>query len=65
MSVAAIQADGQKRYVLKGKLFFASALRFHTLFDIDNDPPEVAPAGRGTALHGTARCVVACGEARR
>jgi len=30
-----------KRYQLVGKLFFGSTLRFHTFFDVDNDPSEV------------------------
>ena len=30
-----------KRYAVQGKLFFGSAMRFHTFFDIDNDPEEV------------------------
>jgi SulP family sulfate permease len=32
---------GGKRYILKGKLFFGSSMRFHTNFDIDNDPSNV------------------------
>ena len=30
-----------KRYSVEGKLFFGSALRFHTFFDVDNDPSDV------------------------
>ena len=34
-------AGEPKRYILDGKLFFGSALRFHTFFDVDNDPEQV------------------------
>ena len=34
-------ADAPKRYAVQGKLFFGSAMRFHTFFDVDNDPSEV------------------------
>jgi len=30
-----------KKYAVQGKLFFGTALRFHTFFDVDNDPEEV------------------------
>jgi MFS superfamily sulfate permease-like transporter len=30
-----------KRYALTGKLFFGSAMRFHTFFDIESDPASV------------------------
>jgi SulP family sulfate permease len=39
--VAASEPGQAKRYALQGKLFFGSALRFHTFFDVDNDPDEV------------------------
>ena len=38
---AAGAADAPKRYAVQGKLFFGSAMRFHTFFDVDNDPSEV------------------------
>ena len=44
VTVAAGAAGGPKRYVLAGKLFFGSSLRFHTFFDVDTDPDEVPPA---------------------
>jgi len=33
--------NAPKRYAVEGKLFFGSAMRFHTFFDVDNDPQEV------------------------
>jgi SulP family sulfate permease len=40
LTIVAASAD-KKSYALEGKLFFASAMRFHTLFDIENDPQAV------------------------
>jgi len=34
-------SDTSKTYVLQGKLFFGSALRFQQFFDVENDPPSV------------------------
>jgi SulP family sulfate permease len=36
-----VAGSDTKRYVLEGRLFFGSAMRFHTFFDVDNDPSEV------------------------
>lgn len=41
LRVKKTSTSGSKRYALQGKLFFGSAMRFHTLFDIDSDPDEV------------------------
>jgi len=41
VKVASALAGAPKRYELEGKLFFGSAMRFHTFFDVDNDPEEV------------------------
>ena len=34
-------AAASKRYRLDGKLFFGTSMRFHTLFDVENDPAAV------------------------
>jgi len=41
VSVAPAKPGEPKKYVLAGKLFFGSSMRFHTFFDVDNDPETV------------------------
>ena len=36
-----MQPGTPKRYMVTGKLFFGSSLRFHNFFDVDNDPEHV------------------------
>jgi len=36
-----IQPDGMKVYTVRGKLFFATSMRFHTNFDYGGDPVQV------------------------
>merc|ERR1711874_477793 len=40
-SIVGQKLSGARVYVIKGKLFFATSMRFHTAFDYENDPTEV------------------------